>query len=928
MGLFYYKQPAPSAIRKEPALPAVGSRVRRNAKDWKWGNQDGGGEGVVESVDAAGGGWVEVRWEVTGVADKYRFGAEGCHDVSVAGYDARLAKGEVVVRGFDDAEFSIDNKSRQNVMDAAQQDLADALRVESDRVFLECLKLVPDAGLSIAFRVVDSRADRAAEVAARGKQLIDRRRLALPRVRRAIALNSSHPPRTPSASTRSPSNPGAGCVWELCWMDVADTAREARSPSPDYAFRRAGGGGGGGVEGSQVLIDIRIGRRKTVGLALSGDLRRLSVGSIRQAVGAHCATEFGSQPTGIEHEGALLPDDWSAHEARIADGSSLRVVPLAPACTCQPLAVSENSPVFDTPPSPFPPAGVRAVVSRGDNECNKRTEVAQTTTPTDHHRASSCLSPFLRTSPNDDDSSAGHPLPRRCSSPPRRPLATAPLDPVSPFAGPHSERPIPEGPGEAAGSCPGGVVAGFPLHPAFPRRSSHAGSSHSIPGPSLADAGCFYGGRSESIFRNLSVPAQGVSHVGSSHSIPGPSLADAGCFHAGGSESVLRNPSVPLRDVSHANSSYSFPGPAPAETGHFHARHLGGSESVPPRCISHAGSPYSIPGPAPGHFHARHPGGSESVPSRCISHVGSPYSIPGPPPGETGQFPAPDSWRSPPSLPQHDLPKQVSPRRGGGTPATDRASAAADRGAPSPKLSPLAPSRGQASEPGPAPGARPCPRVVERPVSLSSLAPCPVVVVTPRRASEHAARAGALRGRGPPACGGASARQTGAEGASQTSAFAPQFGAGVSQTGAPAPQFGTGVSQTGASALQCGAGVSQTGAFAPQTGAADGPPADGRPVAAPALLRQAACQAELAADVPAVPAASRGAAAEKSPSVPARPGPKVGPTGLAAASSSENARAGTPPPKTMSPYVQAALSQQHSGFLRYASSDRLRTLCC
>lgn len=83
----------PADAARPPAL-AVGQTVVRGPS-WKWGRQDGGGEGatgVVESVgvELAGdeghtpvtvSGAVRVRWHQTNVSNVYRYGATGCYDV-------------------------------------------------------------------------------------------------------------------------------------------------------------------------------------------------------------------------------------------------------------------------------------------------------------------------------------------------------------------------------------------------------------------------------------------------------------------------------------------------------------------------------------------------------------------------------------------------------------------------------------------------------------------------------------------------------------------------------------------------------------------------------------------------------------------------------------------------------------------------------
>lgn len=65
----------------------VGDRVVRGP-DWKWSNQDGekGGLGTVERISTWGGvagSGVTVRWDKTQRVNTYRWGAEGCYDLSI-----------------------------------------------------------------------------------------------------------------------------------------------------------------------------------------------------------------------------------------------------------------------------------------------------------------------------------------------------------------------------------------------------------------------------------------------------------------------------------------------------------------------------------------------------------------------------------------------------------------------------------------------------------------------------------------------------------------------------------------------------------------------------------------------------------------------------------------------------------------------------
>ncbi|CRL02239.1 CLUMA_CG015120, isoform A [Clunio marinus] len=59
----------------------IGTRVARGS-DWKWGEQDGNGEGRIIS-EVGDDGWVRVEWD-TGATNSYRMGKEGQYDLRLA----------------------------------------------------------------------------------------------------------------------------------------------------------------------------------------------------------------------------------------------------------------------------------------------------------------------------------------------------------------------------------------------------------------------------------------------------------------------------------------------------------------------------------------------------------------------------------------------------------------------------------------------------------------------------------------------------------------------------------------------------------------------------------------------------------------------------------------------------------------------------
>ena len=67
----------------------VGDRVRPGP-DWKWCNQNGGGEGVVTAIDDDQENplWAEVEWD-KGKIDDYRWGEKGKFDLEVIPADGK-----------------------------------------------------------------------------------------------------------------------------------------------------------------------------------------------------------------------------------------------------------------------------------------------------------------------------------------------------------------------------------------------------------------------------------------------------------------------------------------------------------------------------------------------------------------------------------------------------------------------------------------------------------------------------------------------------------------------------------------------------------------------------------------------------------------------------------------------------------------------
>jgi len=86
---------AAALVRAPAALPALGTDVTpataaaglvvQRGRSWKWGDQDGGGLGVLLNADSDG--WWRVRW-LDGSSNAYRVGQDSAHDLAHAAFYA------------------------------------------------------------------------------------------------------------------------------------------------------------------------------------------------------------------------------------------------------------------------------------------------------------------------------------------------------------------------------------------------------------------------------------------------------------------------------------------------------------------------------------------------------------------------------------------------------------------------------------------------------------------------------------------------------------------------------------------------------------------------------------------------------------------------------------------------------------------------
>ena len=96
---YWYKEGAlvqapdqmPAAGAKVTSTTAAAGLVVKRGADWKWGDQDGDGLGVLEKPhDTAH--WWRVQW-ASGTSNVYRVGAEGAHDLQFADFEAPAPPG-------------------------------------------------------------------------------------------------------------------------------------------------------------------------------------------------------------------------------------------------------------------------------------------------------------------------------------------------------------------------------------------------------------------------------------------------------------------------------------------------------------------------------------------------------------------------------------------------------------------------------------------------------------------------------------------------------------------------------------------------------------------------------------------------------------------------------------------------------------------
>ena len=192
----------------------MGCKVRRNPQFWKWGNQDGGGNGVVTSIDITSG-WVVIQWDHNGSIDKYRWGAEQAYDIEPVAA-VLTVRGEIHLPGIEG--LILDNKSRNILRDRATHDLSLSYERPYSTIEIEFIK-IDQNNILVGYTIDPKTNDDAYHIEARGKSLIDRRELRL----RSFIIELVEHGDSPYVVDEF------DCIWNRCWCEAQRAARVVSS---------------------------------------------------------------------------------------------------------------------------------------------------------------------------------------------------------------------------------------------------------------------------------------------------------------------------------------------------------------------------------------------------------------------------------------------------------------------------------------------------------------------------------------------------------------------------------------------------------------------------------------------------------------------------------------------------------------------------
>eukprot|EP01062_Namystynia_karyoxenos_P020381 TRINITY_DN17720_c0_g1_i4.p1 TRINITY_DN17720_c0_g1~~TRINITY_DN17720_c0_g1_i4.p1 ORF type:complete len:508 (+),score=90.85 TRINITY_DN17720_c0_g1_i4:878-2401(+) len=258
-------RPSPPVQSAGPPL-LCGTRVRRNVTSWRWGDQDGGPDAGGVVTEAPGpDGWVGVRWDI-GTENHYRWGKDGCFDVVPVPHAAVSAA-------------AAPPAPTPGAPQAAQQD-----RRASGGVFGSS-----PAGIRSSPPVFSP---------------------ARPRVRYRAQLKEPPPRLLPAAS---PSAAGAGGPAPSELQTGHAAPGQPATPPPQGAEAAPVG-----TVRVSVVSHIDPTLPRLYRLTLHGDIARLPVSAIKEALAAHCGVAACDQQ--LEIDGRPLGDADAGPAAGVCDG--------------------------------------------------------------------------------------------------------------------------------------------------------------------------------------------------------------------------------------------------------------------------------------------------------------------------------------------------------------------------------------------------------------------------------------------------------------------------------------------------------------------------------------------------------------------------------------------------------------------------------
>ena len=164
-------------------------------------------------------GWLSVRWDKTGMTEKYRWGAEQAYDVEPVAGSLHL-RGEVVVPCTGETELN--NRTRGVFKECAKRDLSRSFEVPLRAITITHIARETEGppGLSVGFTIEAPENDIIYQLEGRGRAMIESREVRMGSFIDALAEGDVE-------------FAGSDCLWNACWVEAERVAvRGASVPQP------------------------------------------------------------------------------------------------------------------------------------------------------------------------------------------------------------------------------------------------------------------------------------------------------------------------------------------------------------------------------------------------------------------------------------------------------------------------------------------------------------------------------------------------------------------------------------------------------------------------------------------------------------------------------------------------------------------------